>query len=105
MLAALRDVPAGTARSACFVCVLALVRHADDPLPIICQATWDGEIALSLSGDAAHSLDDEVLEHLRLNIPSARSLPLLRALAQGQNGRIVLDYFDHLRIAVEITSC
>jgi hypothetical protein len=62
-------------------------------------------ISVSLTSDAAHILDDEALEHLRLNIPSARSLPLLRALAQGQNGRIVLDYFDHLRIAVEITSC
>lgn len=62
-------------------------------------------ISVSLTSDAAHILDDEALEHLRLNIPSARSLPLLCALAQGQRGRIVLDYFDHLRIAVEITSC
>lgn len=27
-----------------FVCVLALVRHADDPLPIIAQGLWQGEI-------------------------------------------------------------
>lgn len=27
-----------------FVCVLALVRHADDPLPIIAQGIWQGEL-------------------------------------------------------------
>lgn len=62
-------------------------------------------ISVSLSSDDADRLDDAALEHLRLNIPSARSLPLLCALAQRQSGRIVLDYFEHLRIAVEITLC
>lgn len=33
-----------TAIQAQFVCVLALVRHADDPLPIIAQGLWQGEI-------------------------------------------------------------
>lgn len=27
-----------------FVCVLAIVQHADDPLPMICQGIWYGEI-------------------------------------------------------------
>ena len=27
-----------------FVCVLALVRHADDPLPIIAQGVWSGQV-------------------------------------------------------------
>ncbi len=29
-------------RSARFVCVLALVRHADDPQPLIAEGTWEG---------------------------------------------------------------
>lgn len=62
-------------------------------------------ISITLTGDDAHTLDDEALEQLRLNIPSARSLPLLCALAQARNGRVVLEYLDHLRIAVEITPC
>jgi len=62
-------------------------------------------ISVSLSSDDAHTLDDEALEQLRLGIPAARGLPLLCALAQGRNGRIVLDYFEHLRIAVDITLC
>lgn len=36
--------------SARFVCVLALVRHAQDPLPIICQATWEGEVSAKAVG-------------------------------------------------------
>jgi hypothetical protein len=63
------------------------------------------KISVGLTSDAAHTLDDPALEQLRLNIPSARSLPLLCTLAQGKNRRVVLDYFDHLRIAVDITLC
>ncbi|MFY8274305.1 XTP/dITP diphosphatase [Pseudoalteromonas sp. SSDWG2] len=37
-------------RSARFCCVLVLMRHKDDPLPLICQATWEGEITQSRSG-------------------------------------------------------
>ena len=62
-------------------------------------------ISVSLSSDAAHTLDDAALEQLRLGIPAARSLPLLRALARRNSGRVVLDYFEHLRLAVEITPC
>lgn len=40
-----------------FVCVLALVRHADDPLPIIAQGLWQGEILASLQGDGGFGYD------------------------------------------------
>lgn len=43
LLAELRDVP-DTERGAQFVCALALVRHADDPLPILCEGLWHGSI-------------------------------------------------------------
>src|SRR5690606_9290520 len=29
-------------RTGHFYCAIAFVRHADDPVPIICQAKWDG---------------------------------------------------------------
>lgn len=57
LLAALADVPAGAARSARFVCVLALVRHADDPLPVICQGLWEGEIAQVPAGAGGFGYD------------------------------------------------
>lgn len=40
-----------------FVCVLALVRHADDPLPLICQAEWEGEILQALRGEQGFGYD------------------------------------------------
>ena len=57
------------------------------------------------TGEAAQTLEQPELERLRLAIPAARSLPLLMAIAQGQPARVILDYFEHMRIAVEITPC
>ena len=40
-----------------FVCVLALVRHADDPLPIIAQGLWQGEILEAPQGENGFGYD------------------------------------------------
>jgi len=40
-----------------FVCVLAMVRHSDDPLPIIAQGLWHGEILDTLHGDGGFGYD------------------------------------------------
>lgn len=40
-----------------FVCVLALVRHADDPLPVIAQGIWQGEILPSPRGEQGFGYD------------------------------------------------
>ncbi|SLJ85726.1 RdgB/HAM1 family non-canonical purine NTP pyrophosphatase [Psychrobacter sp. DAB_AL43B] len=40
-----------------FVCVLAMVRHADDPLPIIAQGLWQGEILEAPHGDGGFGYD------------------------------------------------
>ena len=40
-----------------FVCVLAMVRHADDPLPIIAQGLWHGEILEAPLGDGGFGYD------------------------------------------------
>eukprot|EP01133_Synstelium_polycarpum_P001578 gene1578-1839_t len=50
LLDALKDVP-DAMRGAQFVCVLALVRHADDPLPILCEGLWHGRILHAASGE------------------------------------------------------
>ncbi|AHL77207.1 nucleoside-triphosphate diphosphatase [Stutzerimonas stutzeri] len=49
LLDALKDVP-DAERGAQFVCALALVRHADDPLPIICEGLWHGRILQAPQG-------------------------------------------------------
>lgn len=56
LLAALADVP-DAARGAQFVCVLALVRHADDPLPILCEGLWQGRILHQARGDHGFGYD------------------------------------------------
>ena len=43
--------------TAAFVCVLALVRHADDPLPLIYQGIWQGEILAEPRGAAGFGYD------------------------------------------------
>jgi len=43
LLAALGETPLER-RAARFVCVLALLHHPADPLPLLCQGTWEGVI-------------------------------------------------------------
>src|SRR5512141_1858116 len=38
-------------RRAHFTCLLVLVRHADDPQPIICEGEWHGEVLRAASGE------------------------------------------------------
>ncbi|ESK40765.1 nucleoside-triphosphatase [Acinetobacter nectaris CIP 110549] len=40
-----------------FVCVLAFVEHADDPLPQIFQGTWQGEILPEIRGENGFGYD------------------------------------------------
>ena len=63
------------------------------------------KISVSLTDAAAEPLDNAALEALRLAIPAARSLPLLRRIAQRQAAQVVLDYLDCVRLAIDITPC
>lgn len=56
LLDALKDVPEAE-RGAQFVCVLALVRHVDDPLPILCEGLWHGRILTQASGEHGFGYD------------------------------------------------
>ncbi|GAA0806062.1 RdgB/HAM1 family non-canonical purine NTP pyrophosphatase [Psychrobacter piscatorii] len=53
----IRDQQTKTPIAGMFVCVLAMVRHADDPLPIIAQGLWQGEILEALHGDGGFGYD------------------------------------------------
>ena len=44
-------------RSARFQCVLVYMRHAKDPTPVICQASWEGHIGFEPVGDQGHGYD------------------------------------------------
>ena len=56
LLDVLKDVPQAE-RGAQFVCVLALVRHVDDPLPILCEGLWHGRILTQASGEHGFGYD------------------------------------------------
>ena len=79
-------------------CSVALVltrdREADSIAALSCALTLDPE----------ESLADVALESLRLGNPAARSLPLLRRLARGESGRIVLPAANGKNLAVEMSA-
>lgn len=52
----LQGVP-DSERTARFVCVLAALRHADDPRPLICEGTWEGRILHQPVGDGGFGYD------------------------------------------------
>ena len=56
LLEALRGVPE-QARGAHFHCVLVLLRHADDPQPLIVEGQWRGTILEQRRGEGGHGYD------------------------------------------------
>ena len=66
---------------------------------------------LSFCGDTLFTdaevqpMDDHALETLRQSIPAARCLPLLQLIARGEAGRVVLDYVNPPRLAVDVAPC
>ena len=63
------------------------------------------QIKVSITSDAADKFDDIALETLRMSIPAARGLPLLQVIAEQKKRRVVLDYLDSTRIAIEVSPC
>jgi hypothetical protein len=62
-------------------------------------------LTLSVSSECATHMDDARLEALRAGIPAARCLPLLRQLALGEPGTIVVDYLEDQRLSIEVGTC
>jgi len=73
LLEALQGVPEA-GRTARFVAVLVLLRHADDPLPLIAQGTWEGRVLESPRGTRGHGYDpvfyDPVLGQAAAELPT-----------------------------------
>lgn len=56
LLEALRDVP-DAGRSARFLCVIAFLRHPEDPEPLICEGVWSGRIGHQPAGTNGFGYD------------------------------------------------
>lgn len=65
-------------------------------------ASARAQLTLSLVTSDASKMPDAELEMLRLNIPAARSLPLMQLLAKGSNGTVVIDYLEPLNLSIEV---
>ena len=56
LLEDMKDVPDDN-RSAHFYCVLVLLRHADDPQPLIVEGQWNGRLLHERRGSGGHGYD------------------------------------------------
>lgn len=56
LLRELEGVPEAQ-RSARFQCVLVYMRHAEDPVPVVCQGSWEGRILLAPRGENGFGYD------------------------------------------------
>lgn len=61
LLDALREVP-DAQRGAHFYCVLVLLRHAEDPQPLLVEGRWRGRIAHARAGTGGHGYDPVFLD-------------------------------------------
>ncbi|WP_068637178.1 beta-ketoacyl synthase chain length factor [Thauera butanivorans] len=62
-------------------------------------------IKLDPTDTAADRLSDAGLEGLRTAIPALRSLPLLKHLACGSAGTVVLDYLPPMQLRIDVQPC
>jgi hypothetical protein len=62
-------------------------------------------ITVSLTAEPVTTCQDAVLENLRTQFPSGRSLPLLQAIASKSGDRVVVEYLEGLNLAVEVSPC
>ncbi len=73
LLAALCDVPPER-RSARFYAVIVLLRHANDPQPLICEGSWEGRIIDAPRGSHGFGYNPVFLDE-ELGLTAAEMLP------------------------------
>lgn len=98
LLKDLRDIPAEE-RTARFQCVMVLMRHHEDPTPIICQGTWEGQILFEERGENGFGYDPLFLIPSR-QLASAELSPELKNLIshRAQACRKLIEALDEGRV-------
>jgi hypothetical protein len=69
------------------------------------RASSLARVDAELTDLAFDRLPDPALEELRSTFPAARSLPMLRLLAQRTGGSAILEYLDVSRMQVQLEPC
>lgn len=84
-------------RAARFQCVLVYLQHAMDPTPLICQGTWEGEIALQAKGEQGFGYDPVFfLPDLNLH---AAELDKTQKRLLSHRGQALAQLQDKLRVS------
>lgn len=94
LLDAMTHVP-DDKRSASFVCVLALVEHSHDPVPLIAMGRWDGEILREPRGTGGFGYDP--LFYVPSQSCSAAELPAEVKNTLSHRAQASNRLFDQLR--------
>jgi XTP/dITP diphosphohydrolase len=81
-------------RRAMFCCVLVLLRRADDPMPIIAQGRWHGELLTAPRGDAGFGYDP-LFRDPSLGLTAAELAPATKN-ERSHRGRAVRALEGHL---------
>ena len=77
--------------------VALVINHASSPATV-------AKLKVSLGQATPTVMDDAKLEALRLNVPAARCLPMLKAIARAQEtSHVVLELFDNQQLLVEVS--
>ena len=82
-------------RTARFVCALALVRHADDPQPLLAEGLWEGRILHTRQGDNGFGYDPVFFSPA--HGCSAAELPASTKNRDSHRGRALAILQDRLR--------
>lgn len=93
LLENLKNVPE-TRRTARFHCALAYLRHAEDPCPIICQASWEGQILFEPRGENGFGYDP--LFYLPLSGCASAELPPEQKNRMSHRGRAMQQLLQEL---------
>lgn len=95
LLEQMREVPEGL-RSASFICVLVAIRSPDDPLPLIAQGRWHGQISLVAQGESGFGYDPVFFDAERGCTAAQMSVEQKNALShRGQAARAMLASWSH----------
>lgn len=81
-------------RSAHFLCVLVLVRHADDPQPIICEGEWHGQILAAPEGEGGFGYDPLFWDVEKAS--TAASMPAADKNARSHRGKAIAQLASRL---------
>ncbi|XKH60202.1 RdgB/HAM1 family non-canonical purine NTP pyrophosphatase [Halomonas sediminis] len=95
LLQALSECPEGQ-RSGRYWCVLVYLRHAEDPVPVIVQRSWEGEILAHPRGEGGFGYDP--LFWVPEQAMSAAELPAEEKNRLSHRGRALQGLVDMLQV-------